>query len=105
WCAYGSTKTLRRLPAGSRESSTSGVSADRAHPLRVALDAAGEKPDARARRDEKKNYAQRLSNSLAQAIADALRPEFPDVTPTAAGRGQESAVGIEKGQKRLDVKV
>lgn len=75
------------------------------HPLRAALDAAEPKPDARAERDEKKNYAQRLSNALAQAVADALRTEFPEVMPTASGAGQESAVGVDKGQKRLDVKV
>ena len=75
------------------------------HPLRRALGAAEPKPDARADRDEKKNYAQRLSNGLAQVIADALRPRFGNVTPTAGGEGQESAVGVDRGQKRLDVKV
>ena len=75
------------------------------HPLRAALDAAGPKPDARAARDEKKNYAQRLSNALAQTVADALRSDFPDVTPTATGAGQEAVVEVDKGQKRLDVKV
>ena len=54
---------------------------------------------------EKKNYAQRLSNGLAQVVANALRDDFPDVTPTADGAGQESTVTVDKGQKRLDVKV
>ena len=81
------------------------MAADSSHPLLAALEAAGEKPDPRAERDEKKNYAQRLSNALAQAVADAIRAEFPDVTPTATGGGQEAAVGVDKGQKRLDVKV
>lgn len=81
------------------------MSADSAHPLRAALDSAEPKPDARAAREEKKNYAQRLSNVLAQAVADALRTRFPDVTPTATGSGQEAAVLVDKGQKRLDVKV
>lgn len=81
------------------------MTADSTHSLLAALVAAGVKPDPRAERDEKKNYAQRLSNALAQTVADALRAEFPDVTPTAAGRGQEAAVGVDKGQKRLDVKV
>lgn len=79
--------------------------ADSSHPLRAALDAAEPKPDPRAVREEKKNYAQRLSNALAQTIADALRPTFPDITPTATGRGQEAVVGAARGQKRLDVKL
>jgi hypothetical protein len=42
---------------------------------------------------------------LAQTIADALRADFPEITPTADGAGQETSVGVAKGQKRLDVKV
>src|SRR4051794_3321178 len=75
------------------------------HPLRAALDRADPKPDPRGERDEKKNYAQRLSNALAQTVADALRADFPDVTPTASGAEQEAVVAVDKGQKRLDVKV
>jgi hypothetical protein len=75
------------------------------HPLRATLDAVEPKPDARGERGEKKNYAQRLSNGLAQLLADALRDGFPTVTPTAAGKGQEAAVAVDKGRKRLDVKV
>lgn len=74
-------------------------------PLRAALDAAEPKPDPRADRDEKKNYAQRLSNQLAIVVANALRADFPSVTPSAAGEGQEAKVAVDKGQKRLDVKV
>ena len=74
-------------------------------PLRAALDAAEPKPSPTGAQGEKKNYAQRLSNALAQAVADALRPEFPAVTPAADGSGQESAVGVARGTKRLDVKV
>jgi hypothetical protein len=75
------------------------------HPFLVALDAAEPKPDPDAPQSEKKNYAQRLSNRLAQTVANALRGNFPDVTPTADGAGQEAAVAVDKGQKRLDVKV
>jgi hypothetical protein len=75
------------------------------YPLRSALGTADPKPAPRSGRDVKKNYAQRLSNQLAQAVADALRPEFPNVTPTAEGLGQEAAVPVERGRKRLDVKV
>lgn len=75
------------------------------HPLLAALDAAEPKPGPDAPREEKKNYAQRLSNGLAQVVANALREDFPNITPTADGAGQESAVAVDKGQKRLDVKV
>jgi hypothetical protein len=75
------------------------------YPLLAALDAAEPKPGADAPREEKKNYAQRLSNGLAQVVANALRDDFPDITPTTDGAGQESVVAVDKGQKRLDVKV
>lgn len=58
-------------------------------PLWSALQLAGDKPPADADRGEKKNYAQRLSNQLAQTVADALRPLYPNITPTASGEGQE----------------
>ena len=74
-------------------------------PLLKALNAAEPKPAPKAEREDKKNYAQRLSNHLAQAVADAMRAKFPAVTPTATGAGQEAAVPVEGGQKRLDVKV
>jgi hypothetical protein len=77
--------------------------AEEPFPLAKALDGAGEKPSATADRDLKKNYAQRLSNHLAQTIADALRSEYPSVTPTASGEGQESAIEVARGRKRLDV--
>jgi hypothetical protein len=76
---------------------------DNAFPLARALDAAGEKPAPDGDRGLKKNYAQRLSNQLAQVLADALRPRYPTITPTASGRGQESSIAVVKGQKRLDV--
>ncbi|ARU54105.1 hypothetical protein CBR64_20735 [Cellulosimicrobium cellulans] len=69
------------------------------------MEAAGDKPPLSAPAPDKKNYAQRLSNGLAQLIADALRPTFPDITPDPAGRSQEARVRTATGQKRLDVKV
>lgn len=78
---------------------------DKEFPLAKALDAAGEKPSPDADRAAKKNYAQRLSNYLAQTIADALREYFPNITPTVSGTGQESAIDVARGRKRLDVKV
>lgn len=80
-------------------------SAEPTPPLSTALRMAGAKPAPDADRGAKKNYAQRLSNQLAQVVADGLRPRYPDVTPTAAGAGQEAAVDVAKGRKRLDVKV
>lgn len=75
-------------------------------PLRAALDAAEPKPDPTAERSPKKNYAQRLSNALAQVVADALRPHWPSISPDAKGRGQEARVRVAaSGMKRLDVKV
>lgn len=76
-----------------------------AFPLAKALRLSGNKPAPEADRGEKKNYAQRLSNQLAQVLADGLRPRYPDVTPTAEGAGQEAIVDVAKGRKRLDVKV
>jgi hypothetical protein len=75
------------------------------YPLRAALDAAEPKPDPRGDQADKKNYAQRFSNALARVVADALRDDFPSITPTASGAGQEAKVGVDSGQKRLDVKV
>ena len=91
-------------PTDSRRSCANAVAIDPNHPLRGALEAAEPKPDARAEREDKKNYAQRLSNELAQLVADALRDDFPNITPTAGGTGQEASVGVDRGSKRLDVK-
>jgi hypothetical protein len=38
-------------------------------------------------------------------VANALRDKYPNITPTVDGAGQEAAVAVDKGQKRLDVKV
>jgi hypothetical protein len=64
------------------------VTIDPNHPLRGALDAAEPKPDARGEREHKKNYAQRLSNELAQLVADALRDHFPNISRRQAERDQ-----------------
>ncbi|MEH6794162.1 MAG: hypothetical protein V7694_08495 [Rhodococcus sp. (in: high G+C Gram-positive bacteria)] len=74
-------------------------------PLARALQLAGTKPAPDGDRGDKKNYAQRLSNQLAQTVADALRPNYPAITPDESGAGQESQVDVAKGRKRLDVKV
>lgn len=72
--------------------------------LAKPLTLAGVKPAPDADRSDKKNYAQRLSNHLAQTVADALRPHYPNITPDAMGVGQEAQVDVAKGRKRLDVK-
>lgn len=74
-------------------------------PLLAALEAADPKPGPKAEREDKKNYAQRLSNRLAIVVADGLRDHYPDVTPSETGIGAEAAIEVDKGRKRLDVKV
>jgi hypothetical protein len=58
-------------------------------------------------RANKKNWAQRFSNALAMAIADQLRPKYPNarVTPRPDGSGQEYSVGGKVDRKRTDVGV
>jgi len=66
-----------------------------------------------AEREEKKNFAQRLSEQLALMVADGLRPTFPGVLPfrdqgrdertSQVIRGVESLASSLKGVKRLDV--
>lgn len=61
-----------------------------------------------AGRDEKKNFAQALSDVLAIAVADALRTDFPGVLPVrdpkgGLVRGTESPARTLKGVKKLDV--
>lgn len=81
------------------------MATDKRFPLLTALEAAEPKPPFDGPQAEKKNYAQRLSNQLAQTLADALRPKFPSITPTADGKSQEAAIGVAAGRKRLDVGV
>lgn len=54
-------------------------------------------------RGQKKNFAQRFSNALAQKVANALRPKFPGILPDEHGRGQESRSSAAGGLKKLDV--
>jgi hypothetical protein len=61
-----------------------------------------QKYDTRAR---KKNYSQRLSNLLAQKIADHLRPVFPGILPDAQGKKRESLAGGHAGPLRVDVRL
>ncbi len=54
-------------------------------------------------RAAKKNFAQRFSTAIAQKIADALRPDFPDIAPDAMGGGHESLSAGAAGVKKIDV--
>lgn len=48
-------------------------------------------------------YAHRLSTSLAQKIADGLRPKFRGILPDETGAKHESRSGSASGPKKLDV--
>jgi hypothetical protein len=54
-------------------------------------------------RGEKKNFAQRFSTSLAMKIANALRPRFSGIQPSADGKGHESLSRSKSGLKKIDV--
>jgi hypothetical protein len=71
--------------------------------LARAFRAAAPRPPETGAQGEKKNYAERLSRQLAQAIADALRAQFTGILPTSKGGQQESRARTAKGYKKLDV--
>jgi hypothetical protein len=71
-------------------------------PLHAALDLAEPRPAAGSQ-SEKKNYAERLSRAIATMVANALRKDFPGITPDAQGRRQEAPARTSKGLKKLDV--
>jgi len=48
-------------------------------------------------------YAHRLSTSLAQKVADGLRPRFRGILPDEHGAKHESRSGSASGMKKLDV--
>lgn len=54
-------------------------------------------------RGEKKNFAQRLSESIAQKTADALRTTLKGILPDEDGRGHETKSAGAAGMKKLDV--
>jgi hypothetical protein len=70
---------------------------------RSAFEQAGPRPAQDATAPVKKNYAERLSRHLASALANALRPAFPGITPDADGCRQEAPARTAKGVKKLDV--
>lgn len=71
--------------------------------IAAALKAAEPRPLVSSPREDKKNYAERLSRALATRVANALRPRFPEITPGPKGEMQESRARAAKGVKKLDV--
>ncbi len=75
--------------------------------VRGILVAAGLDPEIAAsvdaERAAKKNYAQRLSEAVAQKTADGLRHRFKGILPNESGGGRESNVHGATGLKRIDV--
>ncbi len=71
--------------------------------IRSELDGAEPRPADRGSRDAKKNYAERLSRLVATKVANALRPDFPEVLPNRDGSRQESRARTSRGPKKLDV--
>jgi len=73
-----------------------------------ALAFAGEKPSDSASREQKKNYSERLSNSIAVLLASRLRKAggFKTILPNPDGLGREtgSASGAHKKLKKTDVR-
>ncbi len=71
--------------------------------IREALQKAEPRPAPAAPREEKKNYAERLSRQIAIAVADSLRRHFPGITPDELGQRQEAPARTGEGFKKLDV--
>jgi len=71
--------------------------------IRDALEQAAPRPSPDDPQGDKKNYAERLSNALASAFANALRPNFEGIMPFEDGRRRESMARTSKGFKKLDV--
>lgn len=68
------------------------------------LDIAGDRDAAAAGgQGAKRKYAEKLTDALAVSVANALRPDFPGILPSADGKGKESPARTVKGFKRLDV--
>lgn len=71
--------------------------------LRPLLERATKLSRGETDRERKKNFAEHLSRQLAQAVADALRPQFRGITPTHDGKQHERQTRSAKGVKKLDV--
>ena len=54
-------------------------------------------------RGDKKNFAEAFSRNLSTCFANALRSDFPGISPDADGKKQEKRARTAKGFKKLDV--
>lgn len=72
-------------------------------PLRAGIRAAGVKPPSQAPQAEKKNYAERLSNEIALAVAGALRALGLTSCQPERTRGRERQFAGGIGAKKVDV--
>lgn len=72
-------------------------------PLRGGIRAAGVKPPSEAPQAEKKNYAERLSNEIALAVAGALRALGLTSCQPERTRGRERQFAGGIGAKKVDV--
>jgi hypothetical protein len=72
-------------------------------PLRAGIRAAGVKPPPEAPQAEKKNYAERLSNESALAVAGALRALGLTSCQPERTRGRERQFAGGIGAKKVDV--
>lgn len=70
--------------------------------IRPALEAV-DRPTQDSSREDKKNYAERLSRELGRLLANGLRPRFPGILPDADGKGVETKIAVAAGEKKLDV--
>src|SRR5262245_51993716 len=71
--------------------------------VKDALEKSGPRPPDDGKQATKKNYAERFSRHIATCVANALRLQFPGITPTETGEQQESPARTSKGLKKLDV--
>ncbi len=71
-----------------------------------ALERAGARPVDHDKTTAKKNYSERLSNTIAVVVADHLRKDFPEILPKPDGSGRETrvAAGAHKKFKKTDVR-
>ena len=76
-------------------------------PLRAAIERAGPRPSADARRAEKKHYSELVSKELALAVASELRTRgLKDVAPRPTSKktqGGEKRIAGGLGDKKVDV--
>jgi hypothetical protein len=85
--------------SGAKTKSASAVFVDS---VSAELDKAGDRALMKTR-EEKRDYAQKLSTALAIKVANGLRPSFPGIYPKEDGTKLETRAATAKGVKRLDV--